>query len=96
MQFVVYSYSLLFIGWSLGELCFPKPLVCLVGSGCMPAVFVLNPFTAPTCKNSWAERCTNVPANSVFSGPPAHLLSMLCVLMKVLLVCQCENEDKKA
>ena len=58
----------------------------------------VNPFTAPGCKNSWAERCTNVPAsaNSVFSGPLAHLLSMLCVLMKVLLACQCENEDEKA
>ena len=44
-----------------------------------------NPFTAPACKISgFSERCADAPANSVFSGPVTHLLSMLCVLMKVL------------
>ena len=26
---------------------------------------LLNPFTAPACKNFWAERCMDVPANSI-------------------------------
>ena len=30
------------------------------------------------------ERCTDTSANSIFSGPVSHLLSMLCVLRKIL------------
>ena len=37
----------------------------------------LNPFTASACKMSGLN-----DANSIFSGPIAHLLSMMCVLIK--------------
>ena len=32
--------------------------------------------------NFQAERCTHAPVNSIFPGLIAHLLSMLCVLIK--------------
>ena len=43
-----------------------------------------NPFSAPACKIFRAERFPDARANSVFSDPTTRLLSMLCVLMKIL------------
>ena len=40
---------------------------------------VLNPFTAPACKISGLQN-----AHGIYSVPITHLLSVLCVLMKVL------------
>ena len=36
------------------------------------------------CLNVRAERCTDAPANSIFSSPITHLLSMLYGLTKIL------------
>ena len=44
----------------------------------------INLVTAPDYKNVQAERCTDAPANSIFSGPITHRLSMLHVSMKIL------------
>ena len=44
-----------------------------------------NPFTAPAGEISGLKDAgTHAPANSTFSGPVAHLLSRLCVLIKIL------------
>ena len=44
-----------------------------------------NPFTlAPACTISGLKKCADAPANSNFFGPITHLLSMLCVLMKIV------------
>ena len=37
----------------------------------------------PQHVNFRAERCTHAPVNSTFSGSITHLLSMLCILMKI-------------
>ena len=34
--------------------------------------------------NFCAERCSDLPPNSIFFDPIAHLLSVLCVLMKIV------------
>ena len=45
--------------------------------------FLLTPSVSqPACKNVRAERSRDAPANSIFSGPITHLLSLLCVWMK--------------
>ena len=54
----------------------------------------INPFTAQACKNFRAERCTDVPANSIYSTPITRLLSMLCVLMKILLHASAKKKSK--
>ena len=53
---------------------------------------VFNPFTAPACNISGLKDARAVPANSIFSGPIPHLLSMQCILMKIL---SDANEKKK-
>ena len=45
---------------------------------------IINPFTAPACKNFQAERCTDAPADSIFSHPINNQLSIACILMKIL------------
>ena len=42
----------------------------------------LTPSLPQPAKKIQAERCTDAPANSLFSGPVTHLLSMLCVVIK--------------
>ena len=42
---------------------------------------VVNPFTAPACKNFRAEKCT---ANSIFDGPVSNLLSVQRILIEIL------------
>ena len=44
----------------------------------------LNPITAPACKISGLKDARTRLKNSIFSGPITHLLSMLCVVIKVL------------
>ena len=44
----------------------------------------VNPIHCPSLYNFRAERYTDAPTNSIFSGPLTRLLSMLCVLMKIL------------
>ena len=44
----------------------------------------LTPSLPQPVKNFRAQRCTDAPANSLFSGPVTHLFSMLWVLMKIL------------
>ena len=44
----------------------------------------INLIAASDYKNVQAERCTDAPANRIFSGPMTHLLSMLHVSMKIL------------
>ena len=56
----------------------------------------INPFTAPASNISGQKDARkDAPANSTFSDPTMHLVSMLRVLMKILLHrCQCKNKDK--
>ena len=35
-----------------------------------------------------AEKCTDAPANSIFSGPITPLLSVLCILIEKILSCE--------
>ena len=53
-----------------------------------------NPFTAQACKIS--ERCTDAPANSIFSGPVTHLLSMLYILMTIISHPGANKENNQA
>ena len=49
-------------------------------SGCV----TINPFTAAACEISGLKDAPDAAANSIFSGPVTHLLSVLCVLLKIL------------
>ena len=42
-----------------------------------------------------AERCTDAPVNSIFSGSLTHLLSLLCVLMKSFHMPARKNKQKR-
>ena len=55
----------------------------------------VNPFTAPACKISWAEGCTDTPSNSIFSGP---ITSTFIAVRNYgsPFTCQCEKENRKA
>ena len=53
-----------------------------------------NPFTARACKIFRAERWTDAPVNSLFSAPMTHLLSMVCVLMKILSHASAKKKTK--
>ena len=44
--------------------------------------------------NFRAERCTDAPPNSIFSGPITHLLSVLRVLMKILSHASAKKKTK--
>ena len=45
---------------------------------------ILNAITALAHTVSGEkDQCMHAPENSLFSGPTAHLLSMLCVLVKI-------------
>ena len=45
-----------------------------------------NPFTDTACKNyGLKDACTHAPANSIFSSPITHLLSMLYISIKIFL-----------
>ena len=55
-----------------------------------------NPFAVPACKISGLkERCPEAPANSIFSSPMTHLLSMLCVSMKIVWHTNAKKKKKK-
>ena len=54
----------------------------------------INPSLPQHVKNVQAARCTDVPSNSIFSNPVTHLLSMLCVLMKLLLPASVKKKRK--
>ena len=45
--------------------------------------------------NFRAERCTDAPANSIFSGPMTHLLSVLCVSVKILSHASAKKKTKR-
>ena len=48
-------------------------------------VLKINPFVAPACKISGPLKDARTRQQTVlFSGPVRHLLSMLCVLVKIL------------
>ena len=49
----------------------------------------------PSQKNFWAEWWTNMPENSIFSGPITHLLSMLCVFTKILVQVSAKKQTKR-
>ena len=47
-------------------------------------MFGINPFTAPALKKLWAEKCTHMPANSIFPILcQTNLILILCVLMRL-------------
>ena len=56
--------------------------------------YTFNPFTAPACQISRAERGRDVPADRVFSGPVTHRLSILCVLIKLLSHAKAKQKTK--
>ena len=45
---------------------------------------MLNPFTAPACKISGLKDAGTSLQNSIFFAPITRLLSMLCIVVKVL------------
>ena len=49
----------------------------------------------PQPVNFRAERCTDTPTNSIFSGPITHLFSMQCVLMKILSHAGAKKKTKR-
>jgi len=53
----------------------------------------LNPFTATACTISGLKNATT-HLQTIFSGHTAHLLSMLCILMKILSHASAKKEDK--
>ena len=56
--------------------------------------FGLNSVTAKNLLNFRAERCTDVPANSIYSGPVTLLPSMLCNWMKILSRANAKKKTK--
>ena len=54
----------------------------------------LNPFTASACKLS-GLKVHGHPANSLFSGSISHLLSLLCVLIKILSHSSAKKKTEK-
>ena len=44
---------------------------------------------------NWTELTRRLP-NSIFPGPLAYLLSVLCVFDEIPFTCRCEKDDKKA
>ena len=56
---------------------------------------VLNPFTAPAGYISGLTDAWTPLKNSIFSGPITHLLSVLCVLIKVLLRTGAKKKTKR-
>ena len=54
----------------------------------------LNPFTATACKYFRAERCTDAPANRIFSGSITSTFSVLR-FHDYLFTRQCKKESKK-
>ena len=56
----------------------------------------LTPSLPQPVKKSRAERWMDAPANSVFSSPVTHLLSVSCVLMIILSRASAKNKTKKA
>ena len=57
--------------------------------------FGFNHFTAPACKNVWAEWCTDVPANSLFFGPITSTFNAMH-FDEILLHASVKKENKKA
>ena len=51
----------------------------------MLQLLALTPSLPQPVKNFWAERCTDAPANRIFSGPIIHLLSMYWAIQAGLL-----------
>ena len=55
----------------------------------------INPFTAPACKISWLKDAQMHLKNGIFSGPVTHLLSALCVLIKLLSHASVKKKAKR-
>ena len=59
----------------------------------MAAVFLTPSLPQPV--KFPAERCTDAPVNSIFSGSLTHLLSVLCVSMKILSHASAKKQKQK-
>ena len=60
-----------------------------------PLQLVFNPFTAPACKISGLKDArTPLLKKSIFSSPVTHLLSVLCVLIKILSHASAKKKKK--
>ena len=73
--------------------------VCVCVCGCVNICTCLTPSLAWLVKLlGWKMHShrSEAPANSIFSGPVTHLLSMLCFLMKILSHASTKKEDEKA
>ena len=66
----------------------------LISFALMSVVLNLTPSLPQPVKFP-AERCTDAPANSMFSGPVTHLLSVLCVLMELLSRASAKKRTKR-
>lgn len=53
-----------------------------------------NPFVVPGCKMSVLKNARTRLQNSIFSGPAANGLSMLCVLMQIVLYASAKNKTR--
>ena len=57
---------------------------------------VFNPITALAYTVSGEkDQCMHAPENSIFCGPTAHLLSMLCVSVKILSNARVKKKPKR-
>ena len=59
------------------------------GQSYLPSDFILttaslSPFCCHSLNKFWAEKCTVTPAYNIFSHPITNLLSLQCILMRVL------------
>ena len=55
---------------------------------------LLTPSLPQPVKGFRAERCRDVPANSILSGPVTHLLSMLCAFYDSLSHASAKKKTK--
>ena len=56
---------------------------------------VLGHLQFPSMYNFRAKRCMDTPANSICSSPVTHLLSMPCVLVKILSHTSAKKKTKR-
>ena len=62
----------------------------------MTLSLTVNPITAPACKISGLKDARTRLQTVYIPGPITHLLSMLCVWMKILSHASAKKETKKA
>ena len=83
--------------------CLSSCFACLLSQGiskivsvkCLASVACINTFTAPVCKISRLKDARTCLQTVYFSGPSASLLSMLCILVKIISHARVKKKTKR-